>query len=90
MENLAEAAKTNPINYVKDPKTAAPILILHGTKDRLVPFHQSVLLADALLQKSYAYEFYQLKGADHGSPEFWTKEAFDIVEKFLKVNMVKK
>lgn len=90
MENLAEAAKTNPINYVKDPKTAAPILILHATKDRLVPFHQSVLLADALLQKSYAYEFYQLKGADHGSPEFWTKEVFDIVEKFLKVNMAKK
>lgn len=33
MENLEEAAKTNPVNYVKDPKTAAPILILHGSKD---------------------------------------------------------
>jgi acetyl esterase/lipase len=90
MENLVEAAKTNPINYINDPKTAAPILILHGTKDRLVPFHQSVLLADALLQKNYTYDFYQLKGADHGSPEFWSKESFEIVDTFLKTNIMKK
>lgn len=90
LENLEEAAKTNPINYLKDFKNAAPILILHGSKDRLVPFQQSVLLADALKKNNYAYEFYQLKGADHGSSEFWTKEIFNIVENFLKVNSYKK
>jgi acetyl esterase/lipase len=88
LENVEEAAKTNPINYLKDLKNAAPILILHGSKDRLVPFQQSVLLADALKKNNFAYAFYQLKGADHGSSEFWTKEIFDIVENFLKANSV--
>lgn len=90
LENKAEAALTNPVNYVKDPKTAAPILIMHGSKDRLVPFKQSVLIADALESKNYRYQFYQIKGADHGSWEFWSKESFDIVEAFLKQNTVKK
>jgi acetyl esterase/lipase len=90
LENVEEAAKTNPINYLKDLKNAAPILILHGSKDRLVPFQQSVLLADALKKGNFAYEFYQLKGADHGSSEFWTNKIFDIVENFLKANLHKK
>ncbi len=90
LENVAEAAKTNPINYLEGLKNAAPILILHGSKDRLVPFQQSVLLADALKKNNFAYTFYQLKGADHGSSEFWTKEIFDIVENFIKVNIYKK
>ena len=90
LENKAEAARTNPITYLKDPKNAAPILIMHGSKDRLVPFKQSVLLADALESRAYRYQFYQLKGADHGSSEFWTKESFDIVESFFKQNTVKK
>jgi len=90
LENLVEADKTNPINYIKDVKNAAPILILHGSKDRLVPFQQSVLLADALKKNKFAYEFYQLKGADHGSSEFWTSEIFDIVENFLKASSYKK
>ncbi|OYU67624.1 MAG: hypothetical protein CFE22_03815 [Cytophagaceae bacterium BCCC1] len=89
LENLEEASKTNPINYLKTAKDAAPILILHGSKDRLVPFQQSVLLADALKKNKFAYIFYQLKGADHGSSEFWTKEIFDIVENFLKANYKK-
>jgi acetyl esterase/lipase len=90
LENVAEAVKTNPINYLKEAKNAAPILILHGSKDRLVPFQQSVLLADALRKNNLAYDFYKLKGADHGSSEFWTKEIFDIVENFIKVNTNKK
>lgn len=90
LENVEEAAKTNPINYLKDLKNAAPILILHGSKDRLVPFQQSVLLADALKKNNFNYAFYQLKGADHGSSEFWTIYIYDIVENFLKANTYKK
>ena len=87
LENKELAGQTNPINYVNDPETAAPILIMHGSKDRLVPFKQSVLMANALEQKNYVYQFYQLKGADHGSSEFWTTESFDIVDAFLKENL---
>ena len=28
--------------------------------------------------------FYQVLGAHHGGPEFWTKEVLDIEEKFLR------
>jgi len=89
LESKTDAAATNPINYVNDPRNVAPILIMHGSKDRLVPFKQSVLMADALESKGYRYQFYQLKGADHGSSEFWTKQTFDIVEAFLKQYTVK-
>ncbi|QMW03612.1 alpha/beta hydrolase [Spirosoma foliorum] len=89
LENKELAAATNPIKYIKDAKNGPPILIIHGSKDRLVPFQQSVLLADALEKYNYRYQFYQLKGADHGSAEFWTKETFDLVEAFLKQYIVK-
>lgn len=89
LENKVEAALTNPITYIKPAKKAAPILIMHGSKDRTVPFQQSVLLADALEKQGYAYQFYQLKGADHGSSEFWTRQAFDIVDEFIKTNLKK-
>jgi acetyl esterase/lipase len=85
-ENLELAARTNPINYIAKGGDAAPIFILHGSKDRLVPFKQSVLLANALKANGYAHEFYQLKGADHGSNEFWTEEIFDRVHEFLRSN----
>lgn len=89
LENRDAAARTNPISYVTDKNKCAPILILHGSKDRLVPFKQSVLLANALEEHHYEYVFYQLKGADHGSYEFWTKASFDKVEAFLKKYTVK-
>ena len=84
LEHRAEAALTNPIHYVQDARQAAPILLMHGSKDRIVPFQQSALMAEALASKNCRYQFYQLAGADHGSSEFWTKEAFDTVEAFLK------
>ncbi|QJW90764.1 alpha/beta hydrolase [Spirosoma taeanense] len=89
LENKELAAATNPINYIKSAKNGAPILLIHGSKDRLVPFQQSVLLADALEKNNYRYQFYQLKGADHGSPEFWSRKTFDLVEAFLKQYTVK-
>ncbi|HEY4324026.1 MAG TPA: alpha/beta hydrolase [Mucilaginibacter sp.] len=89
LESPAEAGKANPIAYIKNGKKVAPILIMHGSKDRLVPFEQSVLLADALDSHHYTYEFYKLPGADHGSFEFWTEKTFDTVDAFLKENMAK-
>ncbi len=87
LENKELAALTNPINYVVAQVVPAPILIMHGSKDRLVPFKQSVLMADALKKHNYSYQFYQIKGADHGSSEFWTTKSFDIVDAFLRENV---
>ena len=64
-------ASASPITYVdaKDP----PFLLIHGTKDRTVPYAQSQLLAAALKAKGVPVELMPIEGADHsfvmGSPE---------------------
>lgn len=78
---------TNPINYVDSNKKICPMLIIHGSKDRLVPFSQSVLLYKALKKAQKQVVIYKLQGADHGGPAFWTEDIFDIVEKFIKENI---
>ncbi len=84
LENPEKAEATNPVNYLATKEMIPPILIVHGDKDRLVPFGQSVLLFDALKKADRIAECYQLKGADHGGPPFWTEAVFDLVEKFIK------
>jgi dipeptidyl aminopeptidase/acylaminoacyl peptidase len=53
----------SPVTHVdaKDP----PILILHGTADKLVPVKQSQLLADALKQAGVEHELVIIEGAPH-------------------------
>jgi dipeptidyl aminopeptidase/acylaminoacyl peptidase len=62
-------------------------LIIHGSKDRIVPFGQSVMLYEALKQAGKAVEFYQLQGADHAGPPFWTEDVLDIVERFVRAHL---
>lgn len=83
LENQEKAQETNPINYISIEKAIPPILIAHGDMDRLVPLHQSDLLAAKLEESGKTIEYYCLSGADHGIAEFWTNEMFDIVEEFL-------
>lgn len=42
-----------------------PLCILHGIDDELVPFNQSVMLAEELEQRGMAYEFYSYEGLKH-------------------------
>lgn len=77
------AEKTVIMNYI-DEKELPPILIVHGSKDRQVPFHQSVLLYDKLKQENKEVEAYQLHGADHGGAPFWNKQVLDIVDNFIQ------
>jgi acetyl esterase/lipase len=84
LENAEKVAPTVPMNYLSEDRTIPPMLILHGNKDRLVPFGQSVMLFEALMKMGKAAEFYQLKGADHGGYPFWTESVLDIVEAFIR------
>lgn len=83
-ENMQAARNASPLYYVKTEKPIAPIFIAHGTMDKTVPFSQSDLMAAKLEQCDKVYEYYALKGADHGSWEFWTPQMFDKVETFIK------
>lgn len=84
LENREKAAVTNPLNYISPEQSIPPMLILHGDKDRLVPFGQSVMLYEALRDAGQTADFYRVRGADHGGPPFWTDEVLDIVETFIR------
>jgi dipeptidyl aminopeptidase/acylaminoacyl peptidase len=61
-----------------------PLLMIHGSKDRLVPFAQSVLLYEALVLAGQPVELYRLQGADHGGAPFWQPAVMDLVDGFLR------
>ena len=76
--------RADPRSYVRRDRPVPPILIAHGSKDRLVPFQQSVLIYDALREAGQPVELVQVKGAGHGGPTFWTAELMDLVHEFLQ------
>ena len=63
-EHKDRVAKANPITYVS--KDDSPFLIIHGDQDKLVPFHQSMLLNDALEKAGVPVTFYRVEGGGHG------------------------
>lgn len=63
-ENKEKTARANPITYVSSD--APPFLIVHGDQDPLVPYQQSVLLANALALAGVEMTFYTVIGAGHG------------------------
>ena len=63
-EHKHRVAIANPITYVS--KDDAPILIIHGDKDALVPYQQSVLLKDALVEAGVPVTFYRVEEGGHG------------------------
>jgi len=56
--------RANPITYITH--LAPPFLIVHGDQDPLVPYHQSVLLEEALRQAGVTVQLYTVKGGGHG------------------------
>lgn len=76
----------NPLNYVTKEKSLPPILIAHGDWDPVVPFNQSVLMYQKLVEHKKVVEFYKVIGAEHGK-FMWTAEMMNIVEDFLKAYM---
>ncbi len=46
-------------------KAGAPILIIHGRDDTVVPFSQAIKMSDALKAAKKPYEFVEMKGEDH-------------------------
>lgn len=79
--------QVNPMNHISIEREMKPLLIMHGSKDRLVPFQQSVLLYEKMMETNKKVEFYRLEGADHGGDAFWKEPVLDIVERFIKENL---
>jgi acetyl esterase/lipase len=83
LENPELAQKANPLNYLSKEKPVPPFLIMHGSKDNVVPFNQSVRLYEKLCRCGKAATFYKLEGGGHGMGGFNSPEALEILFEFF-------
>ena len=82
--NLDVALKASPIYYVDENSNDDPLLIIHGNKDRVVPFEQSIELYKKCVDYNKNVEFYCVDDADHGGNVFYSKETIDVIINFLE------
>ena len=71
----------NPITYVSEDDP--PFLILHGSKDRIVPPSQSFLLNEALTAAGIETSLHFLEGAGHGGRRFFAEAQRDRMVHFF-------
>lgn len=83
-EMKAEVTRANSITYVRS--TACPFLIVHGDTDPLVPFHQSVLLEEALRKAGATVQLYPVAGAGHG--EFTDPKVGTLTQEFFATHLL--
>ncbi|RBO86340.1 alpha/beta hydrolase [Marinomonas aquiplantarum] len=84
LNNRDKAKLASPMHYISANEDMPPFLILHGDKDRLVPFGQSVKLFARLQQDGHQARLIRLHGADHGRAPFWQDEVLNIVDQFIR------
>lgn len=85
LDEIPELYKeASPINHIYENMNLPPILILHGSKDHVVPFIQSVRLYKKL--KSYGYDvtLCKVNSADHGRSIFYVKDVYNVIINFLE------
>lgn len=87
LEHPELAARTNPLNQISPDRTLPPFLIMHGSMDNIVHFHQSVLLYEKLRACGKEAVFYRLEGAGHGTGGFTSTEALGTVFKWIREKM---
>jgi acetyl esterase/lipase len=81
--NPDKANRASPITYVS--KDAAPMLIVHGDADPLVPHQQSEELYDALKEAGADVQLHLVKGGGHGTG--FPPEVDKLVNEFFKEHL---
>ncbi len=82
IDHMELARQASPVSYVG--KGNAPVLILHGDKDDLVPYAQSQRLHSRLDQVGVRNELITVKDAGHDGPMFETPKIQEKVISFLR------
>jgi dipeptidyl aminopeptidase/acylaminoacyl peptidase len=80
-KNLKKARAASPLYYVD--KDSAPLLIVHGDKDPLVPLSQSEAMVEAMKKAGVEAKLVVIKGGGHGAPGFDTPENRKLIEEFF-------
>ena len=76
-------ARISPVTYIRPDQDYPPFLLIHGDMDSVVPFEQSEIMFRKLQECGKRADFYQVRGAGHGTG-FWTEEVLDITGQFFK------
>jgi len=84
-EDKQKGAAVSPVHYVSSDNP--PFLILHGTKDALVPLAQSEEFAAALEAKGVKVLFQKFPGGGHGGPMFGRPAVNELIQKFFDKNL---
>ncbi len=77
-----KAVAHSPVTYIKADRQIPPFLLLHGDRDVIVPFNQSVGLYEALRDAGKDVVFYKVEEGNHGW-QFWSPQVMQIVVDFL-------
>jgi acetyl esterase/lipase len=85
-QKLDLAKRASPVTWVT--KDAAPMLIMQGTKDPLVPLEQSQRLYDKLKAAGADATLEVIEGAGHGGPEFTSPERIKLMMNFVTKHLV--
>jgi len=80
-QKLELAKRASPVTWAT--KQAAPLLIMQGTNDPLVPLDQSQRLYDKLKSVGAPVTLDVIEGAGHGGPQFVTVEKLKLIFEFL-------
>jgi arylsulfatase len=86
IRDLPERAKAASALF-QVSKDDAAFLILHGTKDPMVPMDQSERLNAALQAVGVSSKLQKLEGAGHGGKEFNTPEVQEMIRVFLREHL---
>jgi acetyl esterase/lipase len=77
--------QANPSTWVDADRQLAPLLMIHGSKDRLIPFAQSVRHYEVLRAAGQPVELVQVQDADHGIwPAMFNDQVAEIIDAFIQ------
>lgn len=80
-QKMELAKRASPVTWVT--KDAAPMLIIQGTNDPLVPLDQSERLAKKLKEVGADVTLDVIEGGGHGGPQFVTPEKITMMAEFF-------
>lgn len=83
-ENIEVAQRTNILKYIYKKYETPPMLIMHGDKDQIVPFTQSLRLYKEMKEKNKDVRFICVKNAGHGNGGFSNERILQIVDQFIR------
>ena len=84
-ENKDKVQRASPLTYIS--KNCPPFLILHGDKDKVVAYAQSVVFLEALKKAGIDASLITVKDGGHGGPGFTTGENEKQIELFFEKHL---